>query len=77
VEGLGAVARLVEQGVGGLLRADAGGSGLEDAAGVVEGRRRVGWWWLVREVVVGGFGGEVDVVGVAASGHPDVRDGPY
>ena len=57
-----------------MLGADPAGGGFEDADGVVEGRRRTGWSWPVY-VVVGGFGADVDVdvVGLAAAGHPDVE----
>jgi hypothetical protein len=75
-DGPRSIAGLVEKGVGGLLCADAGGGGLQDADGVVDGRCRIGGLWPMREVAVGGFGGfggEVDVVGVAAAGHADVE----
>jgi hypothetical protein len=58
--------------VRGLLGPGPGGGGLQGADGVVEGRPRPGRSRPVC-VVVGGVGSEVDVVGVATTGHADVE----
>lgn len=73
MEALGAVARLVEQRVGRLLGAGTCGRGFDDPEGVLDSGRRAGRSWSVGGLLVGWFCGDVDVVGVAASGHPYVE----
>jgi hypothetical protein len=70
---LRSIAGLVQQSVRGLLSADAGGGGPQETDSVVDGRRRIGWLLPVFEFVICGLVGEVDVVGFAAAGHPDVE----